>query len=233
MNISNPWHALYLESLGEAGGPIPPAMALALAANFGSVDHWRDEFRALGAAWDGGASALLLCFEPNEGRLRHVVAGPPPSGVPVLALDMQAHADRMGGDSSGAACATAFIGEIAWPAVYERYRHAVHAASEPLAASREQLHGALLLDVRRAGVFEQAAAMIPGAAWRDPAKVGEWADELPSDRELVVYCVYGHEVGRSTALQLHSRGLRARFLEGGIDGWQAAGQPLQPKGEVS
>jgi Fe-Mn family superoxide dismutase len=52
---------------------------------------------------------------------------------------------------------------------------------------------------------------------------------LPSDREIVVSCVYGHEVGRTTALRLRAAGLNARFLRGGIDGWQAAGLPLVPK----
>ena len=46
------------------------------------------------------------------------------------------------------------------------------------------------------------------------------------DREVVVYCVYGHEVGRATALRLRAAGLKARYLRGGIDGWQAAGRPL-------
>jgi Fe-Mn family superoxide dismutase len=46
---------------------------------------------------------------------------------------------------------------------------------------------------------------------------------------VVVYCVHGHEVSRSTAMQLRAAGLRARFLRGGIEGWQAAGLPLVDK----
>jgi Fe-Mn family superoxide dismutase len=46
---------------------------------------------------------------------------------------------------------------------------------------------------------------------------------------VVVYCVFGHEVGRSTALRLRAAGLNARYLRGGIDGWQAAGRPLANK----
>jgi superoxide dismutase, Fe-Mn family len=44
-----------------------------------------------------------------------------------------------------------------------------------------------------------------------------------------VYCVYGHEVGRVTALRLQAAGLKARYLVGGIDAWQAAGRPLVDK----
>jgi len=41
--------------------------------------------------------------------------------------------------------------------------------------------------------------------------------------------VYGHEVGRATALRLRAAGVDARFLRGGIDGWQAAGRPVDSK----
>ena len=109
----------------------------------------------------------------------------------------------------------------------------MHEASEPFGASADEAAGAMLLDVRRAGVFAQAAQLIPGARWRDPAGVKQWAAELPAGPEVLVYCVYGHEVGRTTALRLRAAGLNARFLRGGIDAWQAAGRPLSPKGESS
>jgi Fe-Mn family superoxide dismutase len=125
------------------------------------------------------------------------------------------------------------MAHIAWAAVYQRYQDAVHAASEPFGATQEDLGIALVFDVRRAGVFDQALSMIPGARWCDPATVGEWAGELPADRDIVVYCVYGHEVGRVTALRLRAAGLRARYLRGGIDGWQAAGQALAAKAASS
>jgi Fe-Mn family superoxide dismutase len=81
---------------------------------------------------------------------------------------------------------------IDWTAVYERYQVAAQGASEPFAAAQEDVAGAVLIDVRRAGMFEQADAMIAGARWSDPAKVEAWASELPPDREIIVYCVYGH-----------------------------------------
>jgi len=122
---------------------------------------------------------------------------------------------------------------IGWTQVYQRYQAAVHAASEPFGVAQDDVPGAMVLDVRRSGVFEQATTMIPGARWRDPARVTDWSGELPSDREVIVYCVYGHEVGRATALRLRAAGLRARYLRGGIEGWQAAGQTLNPKGASS
>ena len=109
---------------------------------------------------------------------------------------------------------------------------ATHAASDGLAAQHHELGEALLLDVRRAGVFESAPTLLPGAVWRDPARVDVWAAELPADREVVVYCVYGHEVSRNTALRLRALGVNARFLSGGIDGWQRAGLPTVAKGDA-
>ena len=123
----------------------------------------------------------------------------------------------------------AFMTNIDWNAVYERYQHAVLGTSEPFGATRDEVAGALLLDVRRAGAFDESATMIPGARWRDPSAVALWSRELSADREVVVYCVYGHEVGRATAMRLRAAGLNARFLRGGIDGWQTAGRPLASK----
>ncbi len=226
-------HELYFEGLGGDGQQMAPAMALALQASFGSVERWRDEFVAMGKALGGGSGWVLLTFQPREGTLvnqwaadhTHAVAG----GVPVLALDMYEHSYHMDFGAAAAKYVDAFMDNIHWARVYERYQRAVESASEALAATHDDLQGAHLLDVRRAGVFEQAPSVIPGARWRDPQEVSTWSLALPTGEPVVVYCVYGHEVGRSTAMRLRAAGIDARFLRGGIDGWQAAGRALAPK----
>ena len=230
-------HELYFASLGGDGRTMVPAMALALTANFGSVERWREEFVAMGKALAGGSGWVLLTFQPREGTLvnqwaadhTQALAG----GVPLLALDMYEHAYALDYGAAAGSYVDAFMDNLAWAPVYERYQQAVHAASEPFAAAQSDIGEALLLDVRRAGVYEQARATIPGAAWRDPAAVADWAGGLPAGREVIVYCVYGHEVGRATAMRLRAAGVNARFLDGGIDAWQAAGKPLSPKGAAS
>ena len=230
-------HELYFASLGGGGQAMVPALALALAANFGSVAAWRDEFMAMGQALGGGSGWVLLSFQPREGTLvnqwasdhGHALAG----GVPLLALDMYEHAYHLDHGAAAGAYVDAFMAHIDWAAVYARYQHAVHAASDDLALGPEQLEGATVLDVRRAGVYAQASNRIPGAAWRDPVAVGQWVADLPAGRPLVVYCVYGHEVGRAIAMRLRAAGLDAHFLRGGIDGWAAAGRPVQAKSEAS
>ena len=230
-------HELYFGSLGGDGQAMEAAWQLALAASFGSVERWRDEFVAMGKALGGGSGWVLLVFQPREGTLvnqwaadhTHALAG----GVPLLALDMYEHAYHLDFGAAAGAYVDAFMAHIHWAAVYGRYQQAVHAASQGWGITADALMGegggALLLDVRRAGVFEQTATVIPGARWRDPAAVVAWAAELPADREVVVYCVYGHEVSRATALRLRAAGLHARYLRGGIDGWQASGRALQDK----
>jgi Fe-Mn family superoxide dismutase len=226
-------HELYFDGLGGAGEELAPAMALALDATFGSVEAWRDEFVAMGKALGGGSGWVLLTFQPREGTLvnqwaaehTHALAG----GTPVLALDMYEHSYHMDFGAAAGRYVDAFMDNIHWGKVYERYQRAVEGASESLAATHDDLRGARLLDVRRAGVFEQARTVIPGATWRDPQAISSWSRALPAGEPVVVYCVYGHEVGRSTALRLRAAGINARFLRGGIDGWQAAGRQLAPK----
>ena len=130
---------------------------------------------------------------------------------------------------SAGAYVDAFMTNIDWAGVYQRYQAAVHAASESFSATQEDVAGSVLLDVRRAGAFAQSSSAIPGARWRDPSQVAEWSGQLPPDREIIVYCVYGHEVGRATAMRLRAAGLNARYLTGGIDGWQTAGRAVDPK----
>ena len=188
----------------------------------------------MGKALSGGSGWVLLVFQPREGSLvnqwaadhTHAVAG----GVPILALDMYEHAYHMDYGAAAGAYVDAFMGNIDWAGAYGRYQRAVHDASEPFGAAQDEIADAVLLDVRRAGVFENARTMLPGARWCDPAAVGRWAAELPADRDVVVYCVYGHEVGRATAMRLRAAGLNARYLRGGIDGWQTEGRPTQAKG---
>jgi len=226
-------HELHFACLGGDGEQLPPAMELALAANFGTSAAWEREFVAMGKALAGGSGWVLLCFEPRTGSLvnqwasdhSQSIAG----AVPILALDMYEHAYHMDFGAQAGAWVEAFMRNIDWGAVYARYRLAVEGATSYLAGQREDLQGALLVDVRRRAVYEAAPGMIPGAQWRDPARVDEWAGELGSGRAVIVYCIQGHEVSRRTALRLRAHGLQARFLAGGMDGWTAVGPPAEPK----
>jgi Fe-Mn family superoxide dismutase len=224
-------HELYFASLGGDGVTMEPAWALALAADFGSVERWREEFVAMGQALGGGSGWVLLSFQPREGMLvnqwaadhTHALAG----GVPILALDLYEHAYHMDYGAAAAAYVDAYMSNIDWAGVYARYRAAVHAASEPYAVPQDELpDSSLLLDVRRADAVLRAPRIIDGARRCDPARIAQWSAELPAGCQVLVYCAHGYEVSRVTALRLRAAGFDARFLRGGIDAWQAAGRPL-------
>ena len=82
----------------------------------------------------------------------------------------------------------------------------------------------VVLDVRRRERFLESPSMIAGALRRDPDAVDAWKDDLPARAGIVVYCVHGHEVSQNAA-----RALGARYLEGGIEAWKAAGGALDAK----
>ncbi|MEK6244227.1 MAG: chromate resistance protein ChrB domain-containing protein [Pseudomonadota bacterium] len=105
---------------------------------------------------------------------------------------------------------------------------AISAASlrQSLASGRPPL----VIDVRKNEPFQEAADLIRGALRRDPLRVAEWSKSLPSEADVVVYCVHGHAVSQGAA-----KALGARYLEGGIEAWRASGGELfgKPKGASS
>ena len=87
----------------------------------------------------------------------------------------------------------------------------------------------LVIDVRKNDPYLASDYTLPGAMRRDPLQVEAWADTLPAAASVMVYCVYGHEVGMNTMLALRTRGINANFLEGGIEAWREQGLPLAAK----
>ncbi|MDH3513778.1 MAG: thiosulfate sulfurtransferase GlpE [Gammaproteobacteria bacterium] len=87
----------------------------------------------------------------------------------------------------------------------------------------------LILDVRRKSEYQTDGMKIPGAAWLDPDKLAQWSTALPLDRDIVIYCVRGGSVSNSVVEQLQAKGVKARFIEGGIEAWKAAGGEVAGK----
>ena len=83
----------------------------------------------------------------------------------------------------------------------------------------------LVFDVRRREAFDASPYVSPGARWRDHRLAAQWGGDIPPDREVVVYCVHGHQVSRSTVAALESAGVAARLLDGGIECYSDAGGP--------
>ena len=225
-------HEIYFVSLGGVGGdPEDATLAAALTQDFGSLAAWRGEFVAMAEALGGGSGWVLLCWSTRLGRLVNQWAESHAHGladsIPVLALDMYEHAYHMDFGADAGSYIETFMKNINWKAVAARFHSAM--GRQPLperesgpALSVDELREALnhpetapmVLDVRLPE--DRLRDRLPGAAWRNMREVDDWADHLPRDREIVVYCTCGFWVSQDTAEALRAKGLDARTLGGGI-----------------
>ena len=101
-----------------------------------------------------------------------------------------------------------------------------------LLASYGNAASPLVIDVRRAPAFEADTVMLAGATWRDPFATKEWIKFLPREREIVVYCVHGHEISKNVCAALRVAGLKAHYLEGGVEAWKERGAATTKKHAV-
>lgn len=69
-----------------------------------------------------------------------------------------------------------------------------------------------LLDARRKEDYDKSPAGIADAQWRDPATAQQ--------QEVVLYCARGGSVSQSVQKQLAEAGIRARYVEGGIEAFK-------------
>ena len=237
-------HELYFASLGGDGRAPPERMAAALTRDFGSIDRWRREFIALGEALAGGSGWVLLTWVPRDGRLvNESTAGHgqnTPGGIPILALDMYEHAYHIDFGSNAKAYVAAFMRNIAWSAVQDRYEDAVKVAPpRPLvqkefadvpAISVEEVRAMIdggtpvqIIDARPRHFTTRSHEIMQGAVWRDPERIDDWIGEISKEQPVVTYCVYGFHVGCQTAITLRKAGFDARYMAGGHYAWKAVG----------
>ncbi len=253
-------HEIYFDSLGGADGLGSPAtdptgpLADALIRDFGSFENWCTEFTAMGKALAGGSGWVILSWFPRKGQLvnhraadhSHVLA----DAIPVLALDMYEHAYHLDFGSNAAAYVDAYIQNLHWGRPTQRFQKAMvqKATGAQIADTGdentlptvtveafqrliEKDNTPLLLDICLAEDMVNRHDKLPGAELRAPEKISEWIDELPKDRPIVAYCVYGYQVSGNAVREMRERGYDARTMTGGIAAWHAIGgktEPLNP-----
>ena len=237
-------HEIYFDSLGGPGGdPDDTDLAATLERDFGSVERWREEFVAMAKALGGGSGWVLLCWSERLGRLlnqwgadhAHGLAG----AVPILALDMYEHAYHIDFGANAGAYVDAFMGNMNWDHIAARFKRTLavnqqQPTPKPNTVTVAELEASLknpdnapiVLDVRLAE--DRLGDILPGTPWHDMEQVNDWAKELPRDRDVVVYCMYGFWVSENTAEALRAKGINAKILDGGISAWRAMGQPTTP-----
>lgn len=81
----------------------------------------------------------------------------------------------------------------------------------------------LVFDVRREADFAASNEIIPGAMWKNPDKIDAWIGALPLTLDVVIYCVRGGSVSNSVVDRLQAAGVKARYIEGGLEAYKAAG----------
>jgi len=86
----------------------------------------------------------------------------------------------------------------------------------------------LVIDVRRVDDHEGGPEGIPGADWRAPALLEDWAGGVPEGADVVVYCARGGSVSQGVQAALAARGVKARYVEGGLEAWQALDRKGSP-----
>jgi Fe-Mn family superoxide dismutase len=240
-------HELYFASLGGDGQPTK-AMSQTLANDFGSLERWRAEFRAMGYALGGGSGWVLLTYVPRDGRLINQYASEHSqavaSGVPILALDMYEHAYHMDFGANARAYVDTFMRNIDWPALEVRYEDARKVAPpRPLeqpefgdapGISVEEVREMLasgkpvqVIDVRPGASVSRTQDIVDGIPWRDPEQIQQWMGELSKSDPVVVYCAYGFHVGCKTAIKLREAGFDAKYMNSGHSGWKAIGAPVK------
>ena len=93
----------------------------------------------------------------------------------------------------------------------------------PQDAAQRVESGALLLDVREPD--EWTAGHAPGAKHVPLGELNARVDELPKDRPIVAVCRVGGRSGKA-AEALQASGYDVVNLDGGMQAWDAAGQPV-------
>jgi Fe-Mn family superoxide dismutase len=232
-------HEVYFDSLGERGGGDPTGdLADAIVRDFGALARWRAEFVAMGKALGGGSGWVVLTRSPRDGRVSNVWAADHThslaGGTPVLALDMYEHSYHIDFGSNAAGYVDAFMANIAWNRVADRFAGRVaesrpHTVDAPTAkAMLDADPDLLVVDARLALDAKTVPVRLRNARRAPPEKVDEVAASLPKGKKVLVYCAWGFEIGGDCAAKFRERGVDAVGLAGGIGAWRANGLPTEP-----
>jgi membrane protein DedA with SNARE-associated domain/rhodanese-related sulfurtransferase len=85
-----------------------------------------------------------------------------------------------------------------------------------------------IVDLRHPLDYLPDPRVLPGAVRIGPTELEAMSDQIPRDRDIILYCTCpSEETSAKVAMQLHKLGVtRVRPLRGGFDGWKQAGYPL-------
>ncbi|NDP48830.1 MAG: rhodanese [Sulfuriferula multivorans] len=102
-------------------------------------------------------------------------------------------------------------------------------APRTILASEFNPDAVLVFDVRREADYAASNEIIPGAMWKNPEKIDIWVNALPRTLDVIIYCVRGGGVSNNVVDRLQAEGVKARFIEGGIEAYKTAGGKVTAK----
>jgi Fe-Mn family superoxide dismutase len=122
-------HELYFEGLTGTGGSPTGAVAELIERDFGSLDAWKNDFKATGIAARGW---VWLALDHDYGYLFNYLGDaqntyPVWNATPILALDTDEHAYYYDYQASRGAYIDAFFNNLNWEAVNRRLKQALAA----------------------------------------------------------------------------------------------------------
>ena len=100
---------------------------------------------------------------------------------------------------------------------------------DELRRQQETGESPLVFDLRPASELLQDPYLIPGAVHIDIDDIEKRQDEIPRDRDIILYCSCPNEIGSAKLARLLQRnGLtRVRPLLGGLDAWRQRNYPVE------
>jgi NhaP-type Na+/H+ or K+/H+ antiporter len=104
---------------------------------------------------------------------------------------------------------------------------------EQLAELMKSDNPPLILDVRSRAHYERDDGQIPGSIRVLPDQIGDWAEDKPTDRQIVAYCTCPDEASSGRVARfLREKGFDAAALVGGYNAWHRL-YPVELKGTIS
>ena len=86
----------------------------------------------------------------------------------------------------------------------------------------------VVFDTRSHGYYDAKATRIKGSRRLEPNTLLEHLDELPKDKEIVLYCTCQREATSfRVARILQQNGFRSSVIKGGLRAWKRGGFPLE------
>jgi rhodanese-related sulfurtransferase len=122
---------------------------------------------------------------------------------------------------------------VAWKVVKrERFIRSLRSARvtpEQLKAMMDADTHVVIVDLRNTIDYQSEPGRIPRALRIPPDELETRYDEIPVDREIILYCSCPNDATSArAAIELHRRGLfHVRPLEGGFDAWRSKGFPIE------